>query len=64
MKAGSYIESIVKAYLATQKLCKIEPTNSHHFIQTWGSTSLGFEGIGGQAFTDAYTTVIYVAHDG
>lgn len=28
------------------------------FSQGWGSTSLGFGGIGGQAMTDAYTTVI------
>lgn len=29
------------------------------FLQTWGSTSLGFGGIGGQAMTSAYTTVIW-----
>lgn len=28
------------------------------FLQTWGSTALGFGGIGGQAITDAYTVVI------
>ena len=28
------------------------------FLQTWSSTALGFNGWGGQAFTDAYTTVI------
>lgn len=28
------------------------------FPQTWGDTSLGFGGIGGQAMTTAYTTVI------
>lgn len=28
------------------------------FPQAWGSTSLGFGGIGGQAMTSAYTTVI------
>ena len=28
------------------------------FPQTWCSTALGFGGIGGQAFTTAYTTVI------
>lgn len=27
------------------------------FPQTWGSTALGFGGIGGQAMTTAYTTV-------
>lgn len=29
------------------------------FQQTWGSTALGFGGIGGCAMTDAYTTVIW-----
>ena len=28
------------------------------FSQIWGSTALGFDGIGGQAMTSAYTTVI------
>ena len=28
------------------------------FSQTWGSTALGFGGIGGQAITSAYTTII------
>lgn len=28
------------------------------FPQTWGSTALGFGGIGGQAMTTAYTTVV------
>lgn len=30
----------------------------YHFSQTWGSTALGFGGIGGAAMTKAYTTVI------
>lgn len=30
----------------------------HHFPQTWGSTALGFGGMGGAAMTKAYTTVI------
>lgn len=29
------------------------------FPQTWGSTALGFGGIGGQAITTAYTTIVY-----
>lgn len=33
------------------------------FPQTWSSTSLGFGGIGGQAFTPAYT-VILESHQG
>ena len=34
------------------------------FPQTWGSTSLGFGGIGGQAITTAYTVVVNDYHDG
>lgn len=30
----------------------------YNFPQTWGSTALGFGGIGGAAMTKAYTTVI------
>jgi len=30
----------------------------HLFPQSWGSTALGFGGIGGQAMTIAYTTVV------
>lgn len=29
------------------------------FLQAWGSTALGFGGVGGQAMTSAYTTVIW-----
>ena len=29
------------------------------FSQTWGSTALGFGGIGGQSITEAYTTVVH-----
>lgn len=34
------------------------------FLQTWGSTCLGFDGIGGQAMTSAYTTVIWEERTG
>ena len=34
------------------------------FLQTWASTSLGFGGIGGQAITSAYTTVILEKYTG
>lgn len=30
----------------------------HMFPQVWGDTSLGFGGIGGQAITSAYTTIV------
>lgn len=36
----------------------------YHFPQTWGSTALGFGGIGGAAMTTAYTTVIVLDRDG
>lgn len=32
--------------------------------QAWGSTALGFGGIGGQAITDAYTIVLESQHGG
>lgn len=32
--------------------------NIYQFPQTWGSTALGFGGMGGQAISTAYTTVI------
>jgi hypothetical protein len=47
--------------------CFIEKTRKHSFYdltvysmftQTWGSTALGFGGIGGQAITSAYVCVI------
>lgn len=34
------------------------------FPQTWGDTSLGFGGVGGQAITTAYTTVIQDVNTG
>jgi hypothetical protein len=47
--------------------CFVEKTRKHSFydltvhgmfVQTWGSTALGFGGIGGQAITSAYVCVI------
>lgn len=32
------------------------------FLQTWGSTALGFGGVGGSAMTPAYTTVVISEH--
>ena len=29
------------------------------FLQTWSSTALGFEGVGGQAITSAYTVIVF-----
>lgn len=34
------------------------------FSQTWGSTALGFGGIGGQAITNAYTVVVECVRTG
>lgn len=34
------------------------------FLQTWGSTALGFGGIGGQAITNAYTIIVECDHTG
>ena len=34
------------------------------FLQTWGDTSLGFGGIGGQMMTSAYTTVVRDIYSG
>ena len=36
----------------------IHEISACQFVQTWGSTALGFGGIGGQALTSAYTTII------
>lgn len=36
----------------------------HVFPQIWGSTALGFGGIGGQAMTSAYTTVAVDEYSG
>lgn len=33
-------------------------TTTTMFPQTWGSTALGFGGIGGQAITEAYTVIV------
>lgn len=46
------------------RISKTRPHSEHDievyamFAQTWGSTALGFGGLGGQAITDAYTTVL------
>jgi hypothetical protein len=35
-----------------------DDVEAFHFTQTWGSTALGFGGIGGSSMTSAYTTVV------
>jgi hypothetical protein len=37
---------------------RIDEVKTYHFPQMWGSTALGFGGIGGAAMTEAYTTVV------
>lgn len=63
-KAGS---PIIKGEEREQVLHKRRPSGGevmvYHFPQTWGSTALGFGGIGGQAFTSAMTTVIISQND-
>lgn len=49
--------------LAIENFDILNNTYSHQFRmyvfpQTWGSTALGFGGYGGQAITEAYTTVV------
>ena len=38
---------------------RIDSVDVVMFPQTWGSTALGFGGVGGQAITTAYTVVVY-----
>lgn len=51
------------ARVDTGKMQEVRPREHQceifHFPQTWGSTALGFGGLGGQAITTAYTTVVY-----
>lgn len=46
----------------TGRMKQLRPRDDHcqitMFQQAWGSTALGFGGIGGQAITSAYTTVV------
>ena len=60
-------------YAKTKEDRRIKKTRKHSaydisvyamFPQTWGSTALGFGGIGGQAMTPAYTVIIESNHTG
>lgn len=52
----------IKSELSGLKFClEFELTV---FLQAWASTALGFGGIGGQAMTSAYTTVIWEENTG
>lgn len=43
----------IKQVRPHEELCEIDV-----FTQTWGSTALGFGGLGGQAITSAYTVIV------
>jgi len=69
------IEEIEYNYSIKPPLTKMRRPHRHelnviHFEQMWGSTALGFRGMGGSAMTSAYTTVIickqiaYIYFDG
>ena len=45
--------------LTEERRPRIDNVDVVMFSQTWGSTALGFGGVGGQAITTAYTVVVY-----
>lgn len=60
-------------YSKTREDVRIKKTRKHSmsdvivysmFPQSWGSTALGFGGVGGQAVTPAYTTIVQSKHTG
>lgn len=59
---GYMVTEVVKD--ATERMFDFDKGNFapdiavYSFPQTWGSTALGFGGVGGQAFTDAQTVVV------
>lgn len=57
MKSGTPIESLTKA-IEHSGLTDPYSYSVTMFEQTWGSTALGFGGVGGQALTGAYTVII------
>lgn len=42
---------------------RIDEVEIYSFPQTWGSTALGFGGMGGASITSAYTTVVIDQHN-
>ena len=55
------VETAYKCHKEILKNARFLKTRMDSFLQTWGSTALGFDAEGccaGQAFTDAYTTVV------
>lgn len=58
------VERHINAVRARGEEYKYPELEVEVFPQTWGSTALGFGGIGGQAMTSAYTTVVSDYHEG
>lgn len=52
------IKRVTDSYLKPDELSMWNDVDIHIIKQTWGNTSGGWEGIGGQAITSSYTTVI------
>ena len=64
MLIGGYPNLELLEYIAREACQKTNPEkykeldfHADVFLQGWGSTALGFGGIGGQAMSEAYTTV-------
>lgn len=51
------VQHLLKVFNLTHD--KYDYIMAEMYPQLWGSTALGFGGIGGQAMTTAYTTVFY-----
>ncbi len=63
MRDYSVINNFIKEYCEENKATR-EEIEVYVFPQTWGSTALGFGGIGGQAITSSNTTVLYSYYTG
>lgn len=50
---------VIKTDRIGERRPHIDNVDCTMFTQVWGSTSLGFGGIGGQAMTTAYTVVVH-----
>lgn len=58
--AKEFDNLLKKNNLETSRWCEYDV---YAFTQMWGSTALGFGGIGGQAMTKALTTVFYDSYN-
>lgn len=48
-----------QVYRTTMRPADMQDVSINMFVQTWSDTSCGFGGFAGQAFTDAYTIVLF-----